>query len=130
MARIQRLTHENFILYAAKHYDNPQCHDEKEFYDDLRRLNYVSKLLSRYVKDGSLKERLILNHIIILNNVFGPTPTARLLFLKCEETHSQLKPFLVLLNILPQIVANINGLNIDTRKINMDEKVLECLKQI
>ena len=62
----------NFLLYAAKHYDNPQCYDTVEFYDDLKRIKYIKRLINRYIEEGDLKERLILNHIIILNNVFGP----------------------------------------------------------
>ena len=61
---IEQLTESNFLLYAAKHYDNPQCMDIEEFQDDLKRINYIKKLLNKYKTTGELKERLIINHII------------------------------------------------------------------
>ena len=96
---IDKLDETNFLLYAAKHYDNPQCYDTIEFYDDLKRFKYVKRLLNRYQEEGDLKERLILNHIIILNNVFGPIHTTKMLFLKCKDMEEHLKPFLLFLNI-------------------------------
>ena len=68
---MDKLDEFNFLLYAAKHYDNPQCYDTVEFYDDLKRFKYIKRLLNRYVEEGDLKERLILNHIIVLNNEIG-----------------------------------------------------------
>jgi hypothetical protein len=122
----------NFLLFAAKHYDNPQCYDTVEFYDDLKRIKYIKRLLNRYVEEGDLKERLILNHIIILNNVFGPTPTVKMLFLKCKGLESQLKSFLMFLNVLPDKVENIGIENrtINTKEISHDEKILEELRKI
>ena len=79
------LTNDNFILYCAKHYINPVS-DTKEFLEDLARIKYIKKLLTRYRESGDLKERLILNHIIILNNVFGATATPRILFCKLLST--------------------------------------------
>ena len=67
----ETLTEDNFILYAAKCYDNPNCHNINEFYDDLNKFKYLKKLFYRYRVDGVLKERLITNHIIVLQNVFG-----------------------------------------------------------
>ena len=97
---MDKLDDSNFFLYAAKHYDNPQCFDTIEFYDDLKRFKYIKRLLNRYIDEGDLKERLILNHIIVLYNVFGPTATVRMLFLKCKGMEHLLKPFLVFLNLL------------------------------
>jgi hypothetical protein len=76
------LTEKNLFVYAAKHYDNPGCCNTEEFLDDLRRIKYIKKLITRYIESGDLKERLILNHIIILVNLFGPEVTCRILFLK------------------------------------------------
>jgi hypothetical protein len=122
----------NFLLYAAKHYDNPQCYDTVEFYDDLKRFKYIKRLLNRYVEEGDLKERLILNHIIILNNVFGPTATVKMLFLKCKGMEKYLKSFLVFLNLLPEKVENIGIENktINTKDIPLDQKILEELRKI
>ena len=68
----ERITSENVIMYAIKHYDNPQCEGEKEFQDDLKRFKYIKRLLRKYYDTDILKERLLLNHIIVLKNVFGP----------------------------------------------------------
>jgi hypothetical protein len=122
----------NFLLYAAKHYDNPQCYDTVEFYDDLKRFKYIKRLLNRYIEEGDLKERLILNHIIILNNVFGPQATIKMLFLKCKGMEQYLKTFLIFLNLLPEKVENIGVENktINTIEIPIDEKILEELRKI
>jgi hypothetical protein len=122
----------NFLLYAAKHYDNPQCYDTVEFYDDLKRIKYIKRLLNRYVEEGDLKERLILNHITILCNVFGPQATVKMLFLKCKGMESQLKSFLVFLNLLPETIQNIGVENrtINTKDIVVDERILNELRKI
>ena len=122
----------NFLLYAAKHYDNPQCYDTVEFYDDLKRIKYIKRLINRYIEEGDLKERLILNHITILSNVFGPQATVKMLFLKCKGMESQLKSFLLFLNLLPEKIQNIGIENktINTKDIELDEKILEELRKI
>jgi hypothetical protein len=129
---MDKLDEFNFLLYAAKHYDNPQCYDTVEFYDDLKRLKYIKRLLNRYIEEGDLKERLILNHIIILNNVFGPHATVKMLFLKCKGLESQIKSFLLFLNVLPEKVENVGIENrtINTKEISHDEKILEELRKI
>jgi len=128
----EELTHDNFILYAAKHYDNNQCHSVDEFLEDIRRIKYIKKLFTRYEQNGDLKERLILNHIIILNNVFGPVHTVRILFLKMPKHLHLIKPFLILLNILPEKVYNIGKENktYHTDEIHMDETIVEALRRI
>ena len=88
---IDKLDESNFFLYAAKHYTNPYCYDTLEFYDDLNRFKYLKRLFSRYQESGELKERLILNHIIVLYNIFGVEPATRMLFLKLYEFHKYLK---------------------------------------
>lgn len=122
----------NFLLYCARHYDNPHCHDTEEFYEDLRRIKYIKKLITRYIITGELKERLILNHFIILNNVFGPTHLVRIIFLKMEKQLKYVKPFLILLNILPERVYNIGkeGKIFVTDEIEMDQKIIEALRSI
>ena len=93
----------NFTRYAMKCYDNPQCIDVDEFHEDLNRTKYVKRLLRKYLSSGVLRERLILNHIIVFYNVFGIVPATRLLFLRLEtDLHPLLKTFLVFLNYLPE----------------------------
>ena len=78
------LNEENFTLFAIKHYNNPQCLSTEEFYEDIRRFRYLKRLLKRYYKNGELRERLILNHIIILSNLFGVSNAIRMLKFKIE----------------------------------------------
>ena len=75
----------NFLLYAAKHYDNPHCYDTVEFYEDLNRFKYIKRLLNKYQESGDIKERLIINHLTVIYNVFGAVAGTRLLFLKLRE---------------------------------------------
>jgi hypothetical protein len=121
------LDDENFILFAAKYYDNPQCYDADEFYDDLKRFKYLKRLFGKYEESGELRERLILNHLIILYNVFGDTAT-KMLFYKLEDYYSYLVPFLVLLHRLPERV-NI-GKTIYTSDIALDMHIVEVLRKI
>lgn len=78
------LNDENFTLFAIKYYNNPQCLSTEEFYEDIRRFRYLKRLLKRYYKNGELRERLILNHIIILSNLFGVSNAIRMLKFKIE----------------------------------------------
>ena len=80
----EELNDENFTLFAIKHYNNPQCLSTEEFYEDIRRFRYLKRLLKRYYKNGELRERLILNHIIILSNLFGVSNAIRMLKFKIE----------------------------------------------
>ena len=66
-----KLTKENLVVYAAKHYYNPKCIDSEEFFEDLKKFKYVKRLLNRYRQSGELSERLIINHLIVIFNVFG-----------------------------------------------------------
>lgn len=129
---IEKLDESNFLLYAAKHYDNPQCFDTFEFYEDLKRFKYIKRLFNRYVDEGDLKERLILNHIVVLFNLFGVYPAIRMLFLKCKGHESILVPFLIALNNLPEKVENIGIENktITTSMIAMDLEVVKILRKI
>ena len=125
------LTDKNYILFCASHYDNYQYHSIEEFIEDLNRIKYIKKLLTRYVEKGELKERLILNHIIILNNVFGPEALCRILYLKLKNQMCYIKPFLILLNILPDYLYNVNNETvIDTNLIPIDGFIVEKLRKI
>lgn len=125
----EMLTDANFIIYAAKHYDNPQCFDTEEFYDDLKRFKYIKRLFNRYELTGELKERLVLNHIVVLYNVFGTNAT-KMLFLKLRGYYSFLKPFLVLIQRMPDVVTGISEQPVYSSDIVMDEKIIEILRKI
>lgn len=130
---LEKLDESNFLLYAARYYDNPQCFDTVEFYEDLKRFQYLKRLFNRYKENGELKDRLVLNHIIILYNVFGTTPCTRLLFLKLGEQHSDiLKPILDFLGYMPDKVENIGIANTTyyADKIVNDKNIEEMLKRI
>ena len=97
----EKITPQNVVMYAIKNYDNPQCEGEKEFEDDLKRFKYIKRLLRKYHETGILKERLLLNHLIVLHNVFGSDAIATLLLYKIQEEYwPTLKSFLLFLNIL------------------------------
>ena len=126
----EELNEENLVMYAAKNYTSPNCL-QSEFEGDLKRTKYLKRLFRRYKITKSLKERLILNHIILLNNVFGPEATARILFFRTDEKdYDSLKTFLLYLNILPNVVKGIRGKNILTDTIPVDMKVAEVLRKI
>jgi len=124
------LTERNFILYAAHHYQNPHCTGIDEFYDDLKYFKYLKRLFNRYIKGGELKTNLILNHLILLYNVFGESATRMLFFKMSNKYWSIMKPFLIQLNYLPTIVYGIKGNNINTDFILLDQNVIKQLREI
>ena len=127
---IDNICDDNFMIYAMKAYDKPNC-IMSEFEDDLKRLKYVKRLIKRYKATGDLKERLILNHIIILSNVFGVEPTVRMLFYKIgNDDHDILKTFLLFLNFMPNVVRGVNGSNIQSADISVDLFVGKRLRNI
>lgn len=94
------LTNENTEQYAAAHY-NHRCIDEDEFLEDFGRIKYIRRLINKFKSTGELKERLVINHLIVLYNVFESGPLTKILFVKFEGLHDCLKPFLVFLQRLP-----------------------------
>ena len=96
------LTEENFLLFAIKHYENPQAVTKEDFDKDLNHFKYIKRLLKRYKKSGELKTHLILNHFIILYNIFGEATTPMLFFKIENELWSSLKSFIIFLNKLPE----------------------------
>jgi len=125
------LNEKNFLLYAMKEYNNPQCTDIEEFNDDLKKIKYIKRLLNQYVSEGVLKERLLLNHIIIFYNVFPPAAATRILFFKIEEKFwPMLKPFLFYLKLMPEDrIESIMGKEIKTNEILMDQGVIDSLRK-
>ena len=122
------LNDDNFLLYAAKEFDATNCMGAEEFYDDLKRFQYLRRLFKRYEDEGDLRVRLILNHLIIIYNMFGPAAT-NMLFLKLKEYHSSLKPFIVLLNYMPEYIE-YETYKIPSSSIPMDEKIIKELREI
>ena len=125
------LNEKNFLLYAMKEYNNPQCTDVEEFNDDLKKIKYIKRLLNQYVSEGVLKERLLLNHIIVFYNVFPPAAATRILFFKIEERFWPiLKPFLFYLKLMPEDkIESILGKEIRTNEILMDQGVIDSLRK-
>ena len=82
------LNDDNFLMYAMKEYNDIQCTDIEEFYDDLKKIKYIKRLFNIYKNNGQLKERLILNHLIVFYNVFPVQAGTRILFYKIEKDFS------------------------------------------
>lgn len=125
----EKLTEENFVRFAMNHYDNSQCKGLDEFEEDLNRFKYLKRLFYRYRQNGELRERLILNHIIVLYNVFGIDAATKMLFFRIEtEFWPQLKTFLVFLNYMPkEIIADKRVAESD---IPIDEEIVKVLRAI
>ena len=119
--KFNELNEDNFLLFAIKHYDNPQCATKDDFYEDLKRFKYIKRLFKRYVKTGVLKTHLLLNHIIVVYNIFGDAGTPLLFFKLESEYWSPLKPFMVYLTRVDDQ---------DLTPIDIDEHCLEELKKI
>ena len=132
MSTFDNVTPKNALLYAMKAYENPQCLTAEEFHEDYKRFKYIKRLCRRYLTTQHLSERLMLNHLILLTNVFGVEPAVRLLFVKCEDEKSYkvLKPFLIYLNMLPTTVRGVNGKNVLTDRIPLDERLCKKLQTI
>ena len=109
-------------MFAIKHYDNPQCEGEKEFYDDMKRFKYIKRLLRKHKDTSVLKERLLLNHIIVLHNLFGSEACVTLLLFKIQREYwSTLKSFLLFLNIIRYD---------ELQNVNEDKQVLKILGKL
>ena len=118
----EKITSENVLMFAIRHYNNPHCEGEKEFEDDLKRFKYIKRLLRKYYDTGILKERLLLNHFLVIKNVFGSTAAITLLLHKLERIHyPAMKSFLIYLNMLHDY---------ELKFIDEDKYVLETLKEL
>jgi hypothetical protein len=125
------LSNESFLLYAAKVYDNPH-YLTSEFQEDILRIKYVKRLLKKYRLTKDIKERLVLNHIIILANMFGVEPTVNMLFFRVDrEDYATLKTFLLYLNYMPsQLNVTFNKKFINNSDIGVDIELAKRLREI
>lgn len=127
---IDNLCDDNFMIYAMKAYNSPNC-IMSEFEEDLKRIKYVKRLIKRYKVTGDLKERLILNHIIVLSNVFGVEMSVKMLFYKLDrDDYEILKTFLLFLNFMPKNIMGVNGKNIYSSDISVNLFVAKRLRDI
>ena len=127
----ENLTSENLMMYAMKHYHNPAATGMHEFTEDVDRIKYVKRLFKRYQTKGVLKERLILNHIIVIYNVFGVEAATRILYFRLEDDlWSILKTFLIFLNLQPDRVDGLDGKDVPVPEVAVDMKLAERLRSI
>jgi len=125
------LTEESFLMFAMREYNNMQCTDIEEFYDDLKKIKYIKRLFNIYKNDGQLKERLILNHLITWYNVFPVQAGTRILFYKIEEQFwPMLKTFLIFLDRMPDKIESIRGKEIKSTDIKLDDGIITRLRTI
>lgn len=124
------LNNDNVTIYAVKAYDRPNC-VMSEFKDDMKRFNYLKRLFKRYRKLDELRERLVLNHLVVLYNVFGPEVATRLLFYKMsKDDYPALKTYLVFLSVMPDRIRGIKGQDIISSDIPVDMKIVDILRDI
>ena len=125
------LTDDNFLMFAMKEYNDIQCTDIEEFYDDLKKIKYIKRLFNIYKNNGQLKERLILNHLIVFYNVFPAQAGTRILFYKIEKAFwPMLKTFLIFLDRMPDTIDSIRGEPIKTSIIAVDDGIVTRLRSI
>ena len=122
------LTNDNILLYAAKAYDKPNC-IMSEFKEDMKRFNYLKRLFKRYRKIGELREQLVLNHLVVICNVFGPEVATRILFFKMsKDDFPALKTYLLFLSCMPERVKGIKGQDLISSEIPVDMTIANILR--
>ena len=125
------LNEKNYLHFAMKYYDNRQCTSIEEFNEDLNKIKYVKRLFNRFLEIGELRTNLILNHLIVIYNVFENEAATRMLFFRVEKKfYSILKPFLIFLNRLPEKIKGIDGEDIQTNHIPLNETTIKELRKI
>ena len=125
------LNEKNYLHFAMRFYDNRQCTSIEEFNEDLNKIKYVKRLFNRFLETGELRTNLILNHLIVIYNVFENEAATRMLFFRVEKKfYSILKPFLIFLNRLPEKVKGIDGEEIQTNHIPLNETTIKELRKI
>lgn len=122
MDLIEKLNDKNFLLYAAKNYYNPTCINSEDFFEDLKRFKYIKRLVNRYLDNDKLSEKLILNHLICIFNVFGIPAGLQILEFRLDERHwPVIKPFLIFLGAIE---------NTQYTGVEQDKLVIERLRII
>ena len=112
--KFDELNENNYILFAIKHYDNPQAVTQEDFFDDLSRFKYIKKLLRKYVKTGDLKTSLLINHFIIVFNIFNEAALPLLFFKIEKDLWSSMKSFIIFLGRLPEYPkSDIHNIQVD-----------------
>ena len=131
MSLFDDLNEKNYVHFAMKYYDNRQCTSVEEFNEDLNKIKYVKRLFNRFLETGELRVNLILNHLIVIYNVFENEAATRMLFFRVEKKYySILKPFLIFLNRLPEKINGIDGEDIQTSHIPLNETTIKELRKI
>ena len=125
------LNEDNYLMYTMREYNNLQCTDIEEFYDDLKKIKYIKRLFNIYKNNSQLKERLILNHLIIFYNVFNVESGTRILFYKIEKDFwPMLKTFLIFLDRMPDKIESIRGVTVRSSDIKLDDGIVTRLRSI
>lgn len=130
--KFENLNEKNILLYAMNNYDSPDAEEEgiNAFDSDWKHIKYIRRLFNKYQETGELKERLILNHIIVLNNLFGKA-AVRILFAKLPSYQwSELKTFLLYLELMPNVVKGIHGIDIHESTISINSDIVEKLREL
>ena len=125
------LNDSNIEPYCIKHYDNPQCLAMEDYHNDMRRFKYIKRLLNQFSNDNEIKVRLLLNHIIMVYNIFDNEAATRILFFKIDSKHWDiLKTVLIFLNRMPKNIKGINSRNIIASDIQLNDKIVTMLREI
>ena len=119
--RFDELNENNYIMFAIKHYDNPHAVTQEDFYEDMKRFKWIKRLLKRYRTTGILKSHLLINHFIILYNVFGDAATPLLFYKIDKDLWPIIKSFVIYLGRLPEYPKS------SLHDIQIDE---DCLKDL
>ena len=126
----ENLTNDNIMIFAMKAYDKPNC-IMSEFKEDMKRFNYLKRLFKRYRKLGELREQLVLNHLVVLYNVFGPEVATKLLFFQMsKDDYSALKTYLLFLSCMPEKIKGVKGHDVISSEISVDMTIAHALRQI
>ena len=119
--RFDELNEDNYMMFAIKHYENPQAVTQEDFYEDLKKFKYIKRLLKRYQKSGELKSHLLLNHFIVLYNIWGEATTPMLFFKIDKDLWDTMKSFVIFLNRMPEYPrTSMHDVQVD----------VECLKEL
>ena len=118
------LTEDNYVLFAIKYYDNPSAVTKEDFLDDLRRFKYIKRLINKYLKNGEVKLHLLLNHIIIVYNVFNEAATPLLFFKMDKEYWSIIKSIMIFLERYPEVESKT------LKQIPINEQIIKELQSL